>query len=113
MHPAIAVPAYVAAQMVRRQRERESALYDVDDDTNVSEREVGVGSSPRDRESGCDAGDDGDNFLVTLAAFVAAFLGVGIIVACVCTREWAASVMAVPLFGAAVGLFYASRKKGD
>ena len=113
MNPAIAVPAYVAAQMALRQRERESALYDVDDDTNVSEREVDAVSSPHTRESGRDAVDEGDNFLVTLAAFVAACLGVGVIVACVCTREWAPVVMAVPLFAAAVGLFCASRKKGD
>lgn len=113
MNPAIAVPAYVAAQMVLRQRERESALYDVDDDTSASEREADDVSSPHVRESDRDTVDDGDNFLVTLAAFVAAFLGVGIIVACVCTREWAPAVMAVPLFALAGGLIYASQKRNN
>lgn len=113
MNPAIAVPAYVAAQMALRQRERESALYDVDDDDSVSECEVDAVSSPRVHEAGCDAGDKGDNFLVTLAAFVAAFLGVGVLAICAYSREWAPCIMAVPLFVASACLFGASRKKGS
>lgn len=113
MNPAIAVPAYVAAQMALRQRERESALYDVDDDTSAFEREADDVFPPRDCESDLDSGDDGGKFLVTLAAFVSAFLGVGVLAACAYSHEWVPVVMAVPLFVAAVGLFCASRKKGD
>lgn len=112
VHPAIAVPAYVAAQMVR-QRMSESALYDVDDDTNVSEREADDVFPPRDCESDLDSGDEGGKFLVTLAAFVSAFLGVGVLAACAYSHEWAPVVMAVPLFALAGGLLYASQKRDN